>query len=92
MMDGRLYFFTKYDSTMLPISDPIALTIKNTIDSLKDIDPCMMNCVVVDELVKRTLKPETAAATSGMNPSPSIIGFKIIPPPIPKTPAPIPEM
>lgn len=51
----------------------------------------MMNWVVVEELVNSTLKPETAAATSGIKPSVSMIGFKIIPPPIPKTPAPTPE-
>ena len=85
--EGRSYFLTMADIRRPPPYEPMLLTTKKTILSCSDTDPWIMNCVVVDELVKSTQKADTAVETSGKNPISSMAGFITIPPPMPRSPA-----
>lgn len=56
----------------------------------QSIFPKIKNCVEVEEAVKIIVKAEVATATCGNIPFINITGPKIVPPPIPKNPAPKP--
>jgi len=89
-MLGLLYLSTALNIMQFPINDPTEENIKNMKACVISIAPAIANCEVVDEEVKSTENPATQAAISVGTPIDKKIGFIIIPPPMPKVPAPIP--
>ena len=89
-MLGLLYLSTALNIIQFPIKDPTAENNKNIKACVMSIAPAIANCEVVEDEVKSTENPATQAAISVGTPIVKNIGFIIIPPPIPKVPAPIP--